>query len=255
METAPMRKRTSQLLAPVVGAALLVFGLIALGRAARDQLRQHEHYSLAVSDIDCPTPPGLTRPEFLAEVQYLGPLPDRLSALDDDTPVRLAAAFARHPWVEAVGEVRLVPPSGARARLVFRTPALAVPQPTGPRVVDGRGILLPAGAPSEGLPTLRGNVAQPGLAGSAWGDPSVTTAAAVAGALRPHAERLELSSCEVRDGNVELTCGRLRVVWGGPPGSEKAGEAAAGDKLRRLLDAAARPGGLDAADSAALDLR
>jgi hypothetical protein len=251
-----MQKRTSQVLIPVVGAGFLVFGLIALGKAARDRLRQHERYTLAVSDIDCPAPPGLRRPGFLAEVQYVGHLPDRLPTLDEDTPVRLTTAFAGHPWVESVEEVRLLPPDGARVRLTFRTPVLAVPRPAGLRVVDGKGILLPAAAPAGGLPVLRGDVAPPaGLAGAAWGAPSVAAAAAVAGTLRPYAERLELTTCEVRDGSVELVCGRAHVVWGRAPGSEKAGETAAAEKLRRLLDARDRPGGLGALDSAALDLR
>jgi hypothetical protein len=251
-----MRTRTSQVLIPVVGAGLLVFGLIALGKAARDRLRQNERYTLAVSDIDCPAPPGSSRPAFLSEVQYVGHLPDRLPALDDDTAARLTAAFAGHPWVETVEEVRLLPPDGARARLTFRTPVLVVPQSTGLRAVDGKGVLLPTAAPADGLPILRGAVAPPaGLAGSAWGDPSVAAAAAVVGALRPHADHLDLKHCEVRDGNVELVCGRAYVVWGSAPGSEKAGENSAAEKLRRLLDVIAKPGGLDAYNSAALDLR
>ncbi|HEX5272439.1 MAG TPA: hypothetical protein VFW33_18205, partial [Gemmataceae bacterium] len=107
-----MQIRTSQLLVPVVGAGLVVLGLIAVGRAARDQLREHRNYTLSVCDIDCPAPPGMTRPEFLTEVRYVGRLPDRLRALDDDTAARLAAAFAQHPWVESVEEVRVLPPSG-----------------------------------------------------------------------------------------------------------------------------------------------
>jgi hypothetical protein len=169
----------SQVLVPVVGAGLLLAGLIVLGKAARDRLRQHDSYTISFNDIDCPAPPGLRRDEFLPEVQYLARLPTRLPALDDDTPARLSAAFARHPWVEKVEEVRIVPPDQARVRLTFRTPALAVPQPSGVRVVDASGILLPAGAPSEGLPVLRDAVAPPaGLAGEPWGDPTVTAAAA-----------------------------------------------------------------------------
>jgi hypothetical protein len=174
-----MRTRTSQILVPVVGAGLLLFGLIALGKAARDRLRQHENYTLRIADIDCPSPPGLSRPEFLAEVEYVGRLPAHLPALDDDAATRLAAAFARHPWVEKVEEVRVLPPSGVRVRLAFRTPALAVPQPAGPRVVDGHGILLPLGAPAEGLPVFPGSAPPPaGVAGEPWGDPAVAAAAA-----------------------------------------------------------------------------
>ncbi len=241
-----MRPRTSQVLLPVVGAGLLVFGLIALGQAARDRLRQDGRYTLALSDVECPAPPGLRRDEFLAEVQYLARLPDHLPALDEDTADRLAGAFAQHPWVEKVEEVRVLPPNRARVRLIFRTPALVVPQPAGRRVVDGRGVLLPAAAPADGLPTLQGEIALPaGLAGFPWGDPSVSAAAAVADTLRPYRERLELTTFEVRDGTVAIVCGRARVVWGSAPGAERAGEAPAAEKVRRLLDTGDRPEGLD----------
>jgi hypothetical protein len=169
-------------LVPLLGVGVVLLGLIALGKAARDRLRQHERYTLAFGDINCPTPPGTGRDDFLCEVQYLAQLPDRLATLDERTPARLAAAFARHPWVEKVEEVRIVPPDRARVRLIFRTPALAVPQPGGTRVVDGHGILLPAGAPAEGLPLFRGSAPPPvGPAGEPWGDPAVAAAAAAAG--------------------------------------------------------------------------
>jgi hypothetical protein len=251
-----MRSRMTQVLVPIVAAGLLVLGLIAVGKAARDRLRQESRYTFGITDIDCPEPPGLRRDEFLAEVQYLANLPDRLPSLDEDTAARLAGAFAQHPWVEKVEEVCILPPDRARVRLAFRTPVLVVPQPTGPRVVDGRGVLLPAAAPSDNLPTLQGEIASPaGLAGSLWGDASVSAAAAVVDTLRPHRERLELTGCEVRDGIVELNCGRIRVVWGSAPGVEKTGEAPAGNKLQRLLETCGKPGGLDASDLAALDLR
>jgi len=177
-----MRTRTSQVLVPLVAVAVVLLGLIALGKAARDQLRQHERYTITFGDIDCPAPPGVGRDDFLCEVQYLAQLPDRLPALDEGTPARLAAAFARHPWVEKVEEVRIIPPDRARVRLMFRTPALAVPQPGGTRVVDGHGILLPSSAPAEGLPVFRGSAAPPaGVAGEPWGDPAVSAAAAAAG--------------------------------------------------------------------------
>jgi hypothetical protein len=168
-----------RLLVPVAGAGLLLFGLIALGKAARERLRADGRYTLSFADVDCPSPPGLGRDAFLAEVQYLAQLPDRLPTLDDQTPARLADAFARHPWVKKVDGVALRPPDRARLRLIFRAPALAVPQPDGVRVVDADGILLPPGAPSEGLPVMSGAVPPPaGLAGEPWGDPAVTAAAA-----------------------------------------------------------------------------
>jgi hypothetical protein len=176
----------SQVLIPIAGAGLLVLGLIALSRAARDQLRQQDRYTITFAESECPAPPRMERADFLAEVQYLAQIPDRLSALDDDTPDRVADAFARHPWVEKVEAVRVVPPNRLRVQLTFRVPALAVPQPGGTRVVDAHGILLPASAPTEGLPIFRGSAAPPaGLAGEPWGDPAVTAAAASHGHAGP----------------------------------------------------------------------
>ena len=229
-----MLTRMSRVLLPIVAAGVFIYMVIALGQAARDHLRQHEQYILHFADIDCPAPPGMRREAFLPEVQYLSLIPDRLPTLADDTPVRLAAAFARHPWVEKVEQVAIMPPDRAEVRLTFRIPVLAVPQPEGLRVVDGRGILLPTTASSEGLPVLRGTVAPPGLAGEAWNDPAVSAAAAVTGYLRPYRERLGLTTCEVRDGVVELELGSSRVVWGRAPGAE--GEEPADVKLHRLLD-------------------
>ncbi len=183
-----MRTRTSQVLVPIGAAALVVLALIALGRAARQELRQHERYTVLFANVDCPSPPGMAHDEFLAEVQYLAQLPDHLPAIDEETPVRLASAFAQHPWVEKVEEVRIVKPDRARVRLVFRTPVLAVPQPNGLRVVDAHGILLPASAPTEGLRVFSGKAEPPaGLAGTPWGDPAVTAAA---GAASQPADRL-----------------------------------------------------------------
>src|SRR5262249_19511492 len=52
---------------PLILVGFLV-GLIALGRAAREQLREQERYSVSFSDIDCPPPPHRDRRDFLDEV-------------------------------------------------------------------------------------------------------------------------------------------------------------------------------------------
>jgi hypothetical protein len=49
------------------------------------------------------------------------------------------------------------------------------------RAVDGKGILLPASAPTEGLPIFQEVAAPPkGPAGTPWGDPAVEAAARAA---------------------------------------------------------------------------
>ena len=174
-----MRKRLVQLLIALAGAGLLLLGLVGLGQAVKERLRGEPRFTLAFSDIDCPTPPGSEHAAFLSEVQYLARLPDRLNVLDESLPARLSEAFALHPWVERVEQVRVRSPHRVDVQLVFRQPVLAVPQPEGLRVVDRRGVLLPATAPVEGLPVLHASVAPPkGIAGMPWGDPSVESAAA-----------------------------------------------------------------------------
>ena len=69
---AARRRRTAwPVVAVVTAAAALVAAVVALGHLARDRLRGSDRYAVAFADIDCPAPPGLTRPEFLDEV----PLP------------------------------------------------------------------------------------------------------------------------------------------------------------------------------------
>jgi hypothetical protein len=251
-----MRKRIFQALVPLAAAGLLLLGVVALGKAARGWLRDEDRFTAAFADIDCPSPPGTGRADFLAEVQYLARFPDRLPVLDDELPRRLAEGFGRHPWVERVEEVKASPPDRVRVRLLFRTPVLAVPRADGVRVVDGRGTLLPSSAPSEGLPVLRGKVAPPqGGAGTAWGDDAVEAAAAVARLLHPHQDRLMLDAYEKRDEGLVLRSREARVLWGSAPGAEAADEAPADEKLRRLLEHCARHGGLDEPEPTTHDVR
>lgn len=144
--SAPMRLA----LAVACGAALLA-GIIVLGRTAREDLARQDHYSFAVDELDVPSPPGLDRAAFLDEVRYLSGLPAKLDRTAADTPERLRAAFATHPWVEAV-EVGDLSTNQA-VMLKLRTPALAV----GHRVLDRWGVVLPMRTSSAGLPEYRGS--------------------------------------------------------------------------------------------------
>src|SRR2546421_12112283 len=119
--------RVCLVLLPLLGAAGGLFGLIRLGSAAEEYLAARPRYRVAFADVDCEPPPGLTRAEFLSEVQYLAGWPDHFSRLDDRLPPRLAGAFVRHPWVEAVDKVEVAVGSKVRVRLRHRKPVLAVP--------------------------------------------------------------------------------------------------------------------------------
>jgi hypothetical protein len=166
---------TVRVVAPLVGLAALLVGVIWAGQEMRERLRDRERYRIAFTDVDCATPPGSSRGDFLTEVQYLSNLPDQLVLIDNDLPQRLSDAFARHPWVEQVERVE-VREKSVQVRLVFREPALLVERFQ--RVVDRHGILLPATAPSAGLRVLKEAVKAPaGPAGTPWGDDRVTAEA------------------------------------------------------------------------------
>ena len=166
-----MSKLALRVLLPVLGAAAVVAGVAALGRWARDALRQD--FTLPFSAIQCQPTPGPEQADLLAEVQYLAGMPDQVRLLDDDLADRLRQAFERHPWVESVEEVRI----GARRITVqvrYRRPVLAVTVKGQLRAVDASGILLPDSANTRGLPVYSGKAPPPaGPAGAPWGDPMV----------------------------------------------------------------------------------
>jgi hypothetical protein len=239
-----MRKGLLLAVAPVLGAGLVVLGVIALGRGAADALRDQQRYVLAFGDIDCAPPNGLSRAEFLDEVAFQAGFPDRINLLDDDLPARLAAAFAMHPWVEAVEHVEVKPPSRqVRVRLTYREPVLNVSGPN--RAVDRHGVLLPVTVRAAELPVLVTAVGGPvPVTGTRWGNPVVEAAAATAALLRPHGDRLRLSRYQAVESELVLSGESGRVRWGHAPGRETAGEAPADVKLQRLLEYQAEHGSL-----------
>jgi hypothetical protein len=165
-------------LIPMVLTILALFGLIRLGEAARADLSIRDRRGVSFDRLECPAPPGEDNEEFLSEVQYLSGWPDRLCLWDNDIATRLAGAFGRHPWVEQVERIVLAPDRSIRVHLRFRIPVLAVRYGGQLRAVDAHGILLPATAPTNGLPRFQGVAALPqGPAGTPWGDAAVTAAA------------------------------------------------------------------------------
>ena len=180
-------------LTPLVLVALFIGGLVVVGRAARDHLRQQDRYQLAFREIDCVPPPGVAKKDFLDEVQYLAGLSDRVQLLDDRLSATLGEAFARHPWVEKVERVEIAPAGAIKVRLSYRRPVLAVAAPNRPRpvVVDGKGIVLPANAATEKLPLFKASTPPDGAAGTIYGNPAVEAAARKAseGVKQPPVDR------------------------------------------------------------------
>jgi hypothetical protein len=210
-----------------------------LGQHALRRLAGQERYQTAFADIDCPAPPGLSRAEFLEQVQYLANLPDQLDRLDPALAERLHRAFAVHPWVAEVKRVEQVPGQGLRVQLRHREPVLVVPLASARRAVDATGVLLPSSAPLAGLPVYDGTPPRPAQPGRPWGDARLEGAARLAGLLRLHLERLGLASCTIEEeqGRLTLRTPRTCIVWGRPPGQEAPDEVETPVRLRRLLRA------------------
>jgi hypothetical protein len=116
------RKTLLSVLSALLGIAIFLLALLWMGQAMRERLAHLDRYTIAFSEIDCEPPPDQDRQDFLAEVQYLGALPDRLPLLDETLPSRLADAFARHSAVEKVLEVKVLPSRQVQVRLAYRLP-------------------------------------------------------------------------------------------------------------------------------------
>ncbi len=242
-----MRKWLVQLVAPLLVAGLLLAGALELGRRAREQLTPGPRHTVAFASIECTPPAPLSREDFLGEVQYLAGLPDRLNLLDERLSERLVRAFAGHPWVQAVQRLDLSAAPKVRVQLRYRTPVLAVPRGGALRAVDGGGVLLPATAATDGLPVFRGRTLGPnGPEGTVWNDPALLAAARTASFLRAQQDQLKLIAVQhSASGLVLSTPAGSRVLWGHAPGAETADEAAAAQKLERLLSYCQRHGDLD----------
>jgi hypothetical protein len=181
MKFASRKRRSPSRRVPVAGllklgtlllvVAGVLVGLIVLGRWGRERLRTRDRYLVPLAEIECVPPPGLERADFLAEVRYYAGLPERLQLLDEELPAQVRAGFAQHPWVAEVAGVEITSPRHIRVRLTYRQPVLAVRWGETLRAVDGQGVLLPAKAPTRGLPLYEGQARPPhGREGTSWGD-------------------------------------------------------------------------------------
>ena len=166
-----MRRQIVRGVAWLLLAAAALAGVIVWGRLSRGQV--------AFEDIDCDAPPGMSRADFLGEVRYVSRLPARLPVADAETHEQLREAFQKHPWVLSAGDIEARPPDRLRVPLTFRRPALAVTWQDAIRVVDDRGVLLPASASPNGLPVFAGMPNAPGPEGQVWPDDEVVRQARV----------------------------------------------------------------------------
>lgn len=189
--------------------AALLFGLSRLGDEARRNIGPRDRYALRFADIRCAAPPGMTSEAFLAEVQYNADTAATFQALDPDLKAKLTTAFAAHPWVASVDEVKVEPPDAVSVQLTFRTPVLAVTTGNEKRAVDAKGIVLPATAPTTGLAELLTPAIAPGKAGQLWPSDIVIRAASVAAEYKPKTiERTEQGWQLIQPDGKKLLVGR-----------------------------------------------
>jgi hypothetical protein len=108
-----------------LGIAVSLLAIIAAGNFTRDAVRNWDRYTFAFADIECTPPAGQARHDFLAEVQYVAGMPNRLSVLEENLAAHLADAFAQHPFVEQVEKVIVFPTRQVQVQVRFRPPASA----------------------------------------------------------------------------------------------------------------------------------
>jgi hypothetical protein len=245
---AMLRSLLLPVLAPVIGVAVVVLGIMALDHTARQQLHGSGRNDSLFADVRCVPPAGLSRADFLGEVQYLAHLPDRLDRTEPGLVERLRRAFAMHPWVEEVERLEARPGEPITAQLRYRRPALAVPLGDRWRAIDASGTLLPESASTQNLIAYRSPVRPPqGRAGTAWGDERLAGATRAVALLSPDRERLGLVQVEwTTRGLVFSTAHGSTVLWGQPPGAEAEREAPAARKREQLLRWCEQHGSLDA---------
>jgi hypothetical protein len=240
--------RVLVLLLAIVG---FLAGIIFLGKRAREQIQGWERYALPILEIDCVPPPGQERPDFLAEVQYLGGLPDKLEFLDPQLGERLTEAFGKHPMVDRVNRLMIAPPKHVEVRLQYRVPVLVVsdrvPPPPGSRwVLDAHAILLPSRAFNDLLLVFKSDFQPEQAFGEPATDAVIKGAARTADFLRAHQDRLHFQRLEPSStGLVLYTSAGSLVRWGSPAGASAPTEPSADEKVQRLLRYCQEHGSLD----------
>ncbi len=173
---------------PAVLGLLVLLGLAWLGWQNQKTPAPAE---IALDQLVIELPPHLERRKFLDEVRYLGNLPEKLTVGSEDHLFRLKAALGKHPWVRSVESIEPVPsrenPTGLMAKAAIRRPVLLVPVDPALssggkfRLVDEAGVLLPVcehALFAQLAETVPGPAGQPG---ELWGNPTVESAAALAG--------------------------------------------------------------------------
>lgn len=221
-------------------------------------LSESEQYQLKTADIEITPPPGWVPHDLVDDVVQRSQLPPEISLLREGWAEQIAAAFAEHPWVEQVVQVRATGTRRVQVELTFREPVAMVEVQTGLYPISADSLLLPPNdfsiRDTSRYCLIRNVRTIPqGPSGQPWGDPIVAGAARLAEQLcRPSSggdqsywRLLDLQAIYVPRPTIanpdpeqllyELETSRgSRIKWGRAPGIDHPGELSAAQKLGRL---------------------
>jgi hypothetical protein len=235
-------------------------------------VQQSPHYQLSLESIVVTPTPDWIKADIRVEALRNAGIDLPTSVLDDRITERFAQAFAYHPWVAGVRQVRKTAEPTVEIDLEYRRPVCMVelPEETGLYAVDSEAVLLPSRdflddpTRTAGYPRLGGvTSAAVGRAGTRWNDLRVIGGAKIAAALESSWKSLKLSRILPSEGTTAaggapfeiVTKGKTKIIWGSPPGSEGSGEMTAAQKIEALQRYVVEHGKLDVEGSRQLDLR
>lgn len=212
-------------------------------------------YRFEVSQIAINEPPHWVPHNLVEQVVLRAKLPPSVSLLDESLTERIALAFAGHPWVAEVVQVRKSSfPARVDVRLKYREPVALVEKRTGFYPVNEEGILLPPEdfslAETAGYLKITGVRSSPfSEPGKPWNDPLVESAARLASVLKHDWKSLDLKAIEVpprSESEIDLETaifslisrGGSKIVWGKAPdlaSSEELDDRGKLEQLRRYF--------------------
>ncbi|MEQ8838910.1 MAG: hypothetical protein RID07_19040, partial [Lacipirellulaceae bacterium] len=182
------RLRVSLILATIAG---LGWGGHMLWERVAPEVIHRERYLLPADAISTTPTPAWITVDIREQVIKNADLDRRLSVVDEEFLKEINDAFALHPWVEAVGEIKKSYPPAVHVELVYRQPIAAVESILGDSrgrgdrhsvqllPIDRNGVHLSAAdVPEVGLrylPRILDIVGRP-LPGQPWDDPRVAGA-------------------------------------------------------------------------------
>lgn len=243
--------------AVAVVALAFVIGLVVWSKVA-DDVRSDKDYMLLPEAVELRGVAPWVKSDIKAQALRQASLDGGLPLDDPELPRRLGRAFDMHPWVRQVVRVELAHPAKAVVEVQCREPVAMVGVRGGLLAIDADAVVLPSGdftgEAAARYPRIKGIESSPqGPEGSAWGDPVVEEAAALAVAIGPEWNDLGLIECRPRleDGRRVWELVRERadpIRFGSAPGRETGDEPLAAAKvarLRQIRDSTSAAGPID----------